>query len=180
MREGLASLDAELIEMGRSFGRSRLRNFLKIVVPALYPFIFATLRISFGVSWKVALTAELFGGNAGLGYLFNVARQEYNTPLIFAVIGLIIAFVYSVNRFVFVPLQAPCRTHLRKRLRRSRAPLPRGAGSSGRWPTASPSPPCWRGGRCRRACRPSCCPTHGPWRRRRRCCSSTQPSSYTP
>jgi NitT/TauT family transport system permease protein/sulfonate transport system permease protein len=105
MREGLASLDPELIEMGRSFGRSRVRNLFKIVVPALYPFIFATLRISFGVSWKVALTAELFGGNAGLGYLVNVARQEYNTPLIFAVIGLIIAFVYSVNRFVFTPLQ---------------------------------------------------------------------------
>ena len=37
--------------------------------PALLPFGAATLRIMFGVAWKVALTAELFGGSNGLGYI---------------------------------------------------------------------------------------------------------------
>ena len=61
MRAGLENLDPELLEMARSFSRSRWRGFSYIVLPSLYPFMFATLRISFGVAWKVALTAELFG-----------------------------------------------------------------------------------------------------------------------
>lgn len=111
LRAGLESLDPELIEMARSFGRGRWRGFRLIILPALQPFIFAALRIAFGVSWKVALTAELFGGNGGFGYLFNLARQDYNTPLIFVVILLIVAFVYAVDRFVFAPLQTRLTRH---------------------------------------------------------------------
>jgi len=105
MREGLQSLDGELLEMAESFGRSRLRRFQKIVLPSLAPFMFATLRVSFGVSWKVALTAELFGGNGGLGYLVNVARQEINTAMIFAAIGLIVLFVHATDLYLLTPLQ---------------------------------------------------------------------------
>jgi NitT/TauT family transport system permease protein len=111
IRAGLDSLDPELLEMARSFGRSRLRHYLLVIQPALYPFMFATLRISFGVAWKVALTVELLGGNAGFGYLFNVARQDYDTPLVLVVIGLIVAFVYSTDRYFFVPLQAILARH---------------------------------------------------------------------
>jgi NitT/TauT family transport system permease protein/sulfonate transport system permease protein len=105
MREGLQSLDGELLEMAQSFGRSHWRGFRKIVLPSLAPFMFATLRVSFGVSWKVTLTAELFGGNGGLGYLINVARQEINTALIFAAIALIVLFVHATDRYLLTPLQ---------------------------------------------------------------------------
>lgn len=111
MREGLDSMDAELLEMGRSFTRSRWRTFTTIVVPALFPFVFATLRVSFGVSWKVALTAELFGGNTGFGYLLNLARNDFDTPLIFGIILIIIAFVYSTDRWVFAPVQRRLARH---------------------------------------------------------------------
>jgi NitT/TauT family transport system permease protein/sulfonate transport system permease protein len=111
MREGLDGLDADLFEMGESFTRRRFRRFVLIVVPSLYPFIFATLRISFGVAWKVALTAELLGGNTGLGYLLNLARQDFDMPLLLAVIIIIIAFVYSTDRFIFVPVQARLARH---------------------------------------------------------------------
>lgn len=111
MREGLDSLDQELVEMARSFTRSRLRAFFLIILPALFPFIFVTLRISFGVAWKVALTAELFGGNSGLGYLLNLARNDFDTPLIFGIILIIIAFVYSMERFVFDPIQRNLAKH---------------------------------------------------------------------
>jgi ABC-type nitrate/sulfonate/bicarbonate transport system permease component len=75
------------------------------MMPMLVPYMFATLRISFGVAWKVTLTAELFGGNAGVGYLLNVARQEFDTDTIFAVILLIMLFVASTEVLLFRPLQ---------------------------------------------------------------------------
>ena len=111
MREGLEALDPELLEMVRSFSRRRVRALLLLVLPSLFPFMFATLRISFGVSWKVALTAELFGGNSGLGYMLNLARNDFDTPLIFGIILIIIAFVYSVERFVFDPVQKRLARH---------------------------------------------------------------------
>lgn len=106
MAAGLASLDRETQEMALSFTRRRAPVFARVIVPSLTPFIFATIRIMFGVAWKVTLTAELFGGNRGLGYLINLARQEFDTTTILASIVLIIAFVHGMDRFVFAPIQA--------------------------------------------------------------------------
>lgn len=111
MREGLANLDSDMVEMARSFTRSTWRRFFKVILPLLFPFIFATIRISFGVAWKVALTAELFGGNTGLGYLLNLARTDFDMPLILVVILVIIAFVYSTDRWIFAPIQAHLARH---------------------------------------------------------------------
>lgn len=106
MKEGLEALDWERLEMARSFTRAPFRRFFLVTLPSLYPFIFATIRISFGVAWKVALTAELFGGDKGMGYLLNLARQDFDMPLVLAVILVIIAFVYLTERLIFQPLQA--------------------------------------------------------------------------
>ena len=111
MAAGLANIDSELVEMGDSFTRNRLRMFVRVIVPSLYPFIFATLRIMFGVAWKVTLTAELFGGNSGLGYMINLSRQEFDTATIFTAIVIIIAFVHGMDRLVLGPLQAQVSRH---------------------------------------------------------------------
>jgi NitT/TauT family transport system permease protein len=105
IREGVRSIDGELIEMAESFGGGACRRFARIILPSLLPFMFAAIRVSFGVSWKVALTAELFGGTDGLGYTMNIARQELETSRIFAVIALIVAITFLGSRLVFDPLQ---------------------------------------------------------------------------
>ena len=105
LRAGLTEADADLLELGRSLTRARGRRLIKLMVPMLVPYMFATLRISFGVAWKVTLTAELFGGNAGVGYLLNLARQEFDTETIFAIILFIMLFVACTEVFLFRPLQ---------------------------------------------------------------------------
>ena len=105
LREGLLAQDRELAEMGISFSRSRWRMWRLLVVPGLIPFAAATLRIMFGVSWKVTLTAELFGGGRGLGQVINLARQEYDTATLFAVILFIIVAVTLADRLMFAPLE---------------------------------------------------------------------------
>lgn len=104
-RTGLREMDNDLIELGRSLTANRWRQFLKLTIPMLVPYIFATLRTSFGVAWKVVLTAELFGGSSGVGYLLNAARQEFETETIFAIIMFIIVFVASAEVFLFRPIQ---------------------------------------------------------------------------
>ncbi|MDI1342616.1 MAG: ABC transporter permease subunit [Pseudolabrys sp.] len=105
VRTGLQELDNDLVELGRSLSRSAWRRAGKIAVPLLMPYLFAALRTSFGVSWKVVLTSELFGGNAGVGYLLNVARQEFDTETIFAIIVFILIFVVAAEVILFRPIQ---------------------------------------------------------------------------
>lgn len=105
IREGLEHLDREILEMGQSFTGRGLRNLRLIVMPLLLPFIVATLRISFGVAWKVTLTSELLGGDKGLGYIVNIAVQEQNTARILAVSLMIVAFVRVLDRYGFEPVQ---------------------------------------------------------------------------
>jgi ABC-type nitrate/sulfonate/bicarbonate transport system permease component len=110
-RHGLESIDPEIVEMAHSFGRGVWVRFRLIVLPALTPFVFSTLRICFGVAWKAALTAELFGGDAGFGHLFNLARQDYDTPLVLVIITLMIAAVYAIDRYIFEPVQSWLSAH---------------------------------------------------------------------
>ncbi len=95
--QGLRATNAELLEMAESFSTNAFRRFALVGFPLLAPFLFATLRLNFGVSWKVALTAELLGGNSGLGYIMNLAMQDQNTSRILAISLLIVLFVYVAD-----------------------------------------------------------------------------------
>lgn len=105
VRTGLEELDGDLIELGHSLSRNPFRVGVRIVVPLLVPYLFASLRNSFGVSWKVVLTAELFGGSGGVGFLLNIARQQFDTETMFAIIGFILCFVAFAEIVLFRPIQ---------------------------------------------------------------------------
>jgi len=105
LRTGLSEMDTEILELGTSLTRNKFKKIRNLVMPMLAPYAFATFRISFGVSWKVVLTAELFGGSGGMGYLLNKARQEFETEIIFALIAYMIAFVIVSELLVFNRVQ---------------------------------------------------------------------------
>ncbi|MDT0183948.1 ABC transporter permease subunit [Microbacterium sp. ARD31] len=102
--EGLRSLDPGLQEMGKSFTRSNTKILWRIQAPMLIPYILAAVRLSFSVGWKVALIAEFFGAQAGLGLVMNRARQSFDTPMVFATIIVVLIIVTVTERLVFDPL----------------------------------------------------------------------------
>lgn len=108
---GLRELDREVVEMGRSFGRGAGRQIIWIILPMMFPYLFATIRLCFGIGWQVVLTAELLCGSSGLGMLINLARQRYWTDMVFAVAALIVLVVYLTDRVIFATIQ----NRLRKR-----------------------------------------------------------------
>ncbi len=113
IREGLASLDRETLEMARSFSQRPLRTARLVLVPLLLPFLIAALRISFGVGWKVALTAELLAGDRGLGYVMNIAMQEQDTTRVIAISLIIVVFVRVVDKYGFERIQRKLSTAFR-------------------------------------------------------------------
>lgn len=104
MAQGLADMDQDLIEMGRSFSRSPVRVAIKIAGPLLLPYIMSSIRIAYGVGWKIALVAELFGAQHGLGYLMLQAEITSNTAMVFATCFAIVIIFVAGEKLIIEPL----------------------------------------------------------------------------
>jgi NitT/TauT family transport system permease protein/sulfonate transport system permease protein len=90
--------------MGRSFSRSGWRLFTRLILPLIMPFLVAGLRIAFGICWKIALVAELFGSQSGLGYLLLRAQSSADAAMVFACCLIVVLVVFAVDRLMFLPL----------------------------------------------------------------------------
>jgi NitT/TauT family transport system permease protein len=102
--QGLADLDRDLVEMGRSFSRSSWSIAIKIIVPLLLPYIMSSVRISYGIGWKIALVAELFGAQRGLGYLMLQAEVGSDIAMVFATCFAIVIIFVAGEKLVIDPL----------------------------------------------------------------------------
>ncbi|WP_442581133.1 ABC transporter permease [Mesorhizobium sp. ASY16-5R] len=102
---GLRELNRDAIEMSVSFSRQPGRRIGLVMLPMMFPYLFATLRLCFGVSWQIVLIVELLCGAPGLGAVISVARQRYWTDMIFAVVALILIVVFITDRLIFARLQ---------------------------------------------------------------------------
>jgi nitrate/nitrite transport system permease protein len=64
---GVASIDKDLINVGKVLQLSMPTTIVKLVLPSALPFIFTGLRLSLGVGWMVLIAAEMLAQNPGLG-----------------------------------------------------------------------------------------------------------------
>jgi ABC-type nitrate/sulfonate/bicarbonate transport system permease component len=103
---GLEELNHETIEMAVSFSRSAGRRTSLVILPMLFPYLFATFRLCIGIAWQVVLTAELLCGAGGLGTIINIARARYWTDMLFAVVALVLIIVFVTDRLIFANVQA--------------------------------------------------------------------------
>jgi len=64
---GVASIDKDLINVGRVIRLHWTAQVFKVALPASLPMIFTGLRISLGIGWMVLIAAEMLAQNPGLG-----------------------------------------------------------------------------------------------------------------
>jgi len=102
--EGVKEIDQELLEMARSFTRRRLTVLFKITLPLLMPYIISAVRIAYGVGWKIALVAELFGTESGLGYLLQQGQAVADAATVFATCFAIVIIFWIGEKLVIDPL----------------------------------------------------------------------------
>ena len=102
--EGLKELDSNLTEMASVYTKSRSRILRKVIMPMLYPYIFAATRSSLMVAWKVVILGEIFGAASGMGYMLSIAygsyriEQVFGWTLAFAII--LIVFDYGIFNYI--------------------------------------------------------------------------------
>ena len=80
---GVRSVDPDLVALMRSLRATRWQMFTKLEVPAALPVLLGGLKVSVTLSVIGAVVGEFVAADRGLGFLVNVARGNFDTPLMF-------------------------------------------------------------------------------------------------
>jgi len=109
---GLAAVERELLDLGRSLEATRWQIFWKFRMPTALPELFSGMKIAITLAVIGAVIGEFVGGNRGLGYLILVANQDLDTPLAFAallvlsVAGILLYAVIELAERLLIPWSA--------------------------------------------------------------------------
>ena len=74
-QHGVRSVDPHLIEMGRTYGMSRLTLVGRVILPGALPAIFVGVRYGLGITWLTLIVAETISATSGIGYMAMNARE---------------------------------------------------------------------------------------------------------
>ncbi len=101
---GVASIDKDLVNVGRVLKLSPWVKVTRLVLPSALPLIFTGLRLSLGVGWMVLIAAEMLAQNPGLGKFvwdeFQNGSQQSLAKIMVAVLTIgIIGFL--LDRVMF-------------------------------------------------------------------------------
>jgi sulfonate transport system permease protein len=72
---GIQGVDSQLVEMGRVYGMSPSKLFVRVILPGALPSIFTGLRYALGIMWLTLIVAETISSSSGLGYMAMQARE---------------------------------------------------------------------------------------------------------
>jgi NitT/TauT family transport system permease protein len=99
---GLKAVPQNLKDLMRCMNASPIQRLIKLEIPSTLRVFLAGLRIGATLSVIGAVVGELVGSRAGLGFLINVARGQYDTALVFVVVFSLITMAVLLYGFVRV------------------------------------------------------------------------------
>ncbi|ARP93672.1 aliphatic sulfonate ABC transporter permease SsuC [Bordetella genomosp. 13] len=79
---GIRSVEAGLVEMGRSYGLTRRELYTKVILPGALPNILVGVRYALGFMWLTLIVAETIAASSGIGYMANSAREFMQTDIV--------------------------------------------------------------------------------------------------
>jgi NitT/TauT family transport system permease protein len=97
---GVRSVPEELKDLMRSLRATRWQVFTKLEAPAAMPVILGGLKIGATLSVIGAVVGEFVGSDAGLGFLINVGRGQYDTALVFVAILVLVVMALALYAVV--------------------------------------------------------------------------------
>jgi NitT/TauT family transport system permease protein len=90
--EGVKTVDNSLLRAARSFGADDLRLFTHVVLPSTIPFIGTGVKMGVSRGLIGLFVGELFTTATGIGYIITLAYKVFNTPRMYAMVGMFVAF----------------------------------------------------------------------------------------
>lgn len=91
---GAQRVDPTLIGCARMLGTSEKDIFLRVILPASLPQIFAGLQVALSTAWMAVLAAEMIGAQEGCGWLILMGSSTTNIPLV--LVGMVVIGVVGL------------------------------------------------------------------------------------
>lgn len=96
------SVPEDLRDLMRSLQATRWQIFTKLEVPAAMPVLLGGLKIGATLSVIGAVVGEFVAADEGLGFLINLARGMYDTPMVFVAVLTLIGMALTLYSAVAV------------------------------------------------------------------------------
>jgi NitT/TauT family transport system permease protein len=96
VRQGIETMDADIVDVLRSMRASKWQMTRYVVIPWLVPWILSSVKISVGIAFVSAVVGELVGSTKGLGWYVTQSLNQFDMTggvtslLIMAVLALIL------------------------------------------------------------------------------------------
>lgn len=97
---GIRSIPSGLRDVMRALRANRWQMFIKLEVPAAMPVLLTGLKTSATLAVIGAVVGEFINASVGLGTLITLARNQYNTPLVFVAVFTMTALALSFYAMV--------------------------------------------------------------------------------
>ncbi|MFC5448228.1 ABC transporter permease [Paenibacillus aestuarii] len=88
-------VDANYVKVVNVFGGNKRKVFQKVILPASFPAIVATLKVNVGLAWVGVIVGEFLVSQIGLGYLIIYGFQVFNFTLVISTL-IVIAIVATL------------------------------------------------------------------------------------
>jgi NitT/TauT family transport system permease protein len=97
---GLKNLPPNYRALLSTLGAGKKDYLYYLEIPATLPIFLNGLKIGATLSVTGAVVGEFLGADRGLGYLINLARGQYDTAYVFAIIGILVILALGLYNFV--------------------------------------------------------------------------------
>ena len=105
LREGARALDRKYADMAASFHVGRWRTLRHVIMPQLYPYVFAAARSGLALVWKIVLIVELLGRSNGVGFQIQLYFQQFDVTRILAYSIAFMMVIQLIEWAIFQPLE---------------------------------------------------------------------------
>lgn len=103
--QGCLAIDRRLFDMARLYHVPRIRVLRHIILPALAPYVLASLSYAAAASWKVTAVAEFLGSSTGIGAKIFWAYRMLEIPQLFGWASIVIMLGVTLELAVIAPLR---------------------------------------------------------------------------
>jgi NitT/TauT family transport system permease protein len=108
VRQGMSSIDSDLMDVYRSMRAGRWPMLRDVVVPSVMPWIVSSIKIAIGMALIGAVVGEMVGADRGLGWLVTQSINNFDMTgammslLLMAVIATVLTSLVSLaERWMF-------------------------------------------------------------------------------
>ncbi|MFD1703585.1 ABC transporter permease [Methylopila henanensis] len=103
--QGAKTVNADYVELARTFRMPRRQVLLKIYLPTILPPFFSSARLAFGFGARVSLVAETLGASSGVGYRLRQAADLVQTDQVFAWTLTLVTLMLALEALILKPLE---------------------------------------------------------------------------